>query len=85
MFLCSAFVPMMPKRSVFLGTQINHSLSTSNGQVMPLRTGYDEKLVERCSDVCASTAEQDGVVTDVTDFAITVTYKDGSTKTSRNR
>lgn len=69
-----------PKRAVFLGTQINHTLSTSNGQVMPLRTGYDEKLVERCSDVYASTAEQDGIITDVNDFAITVTYKDGSTK-----
>ena len=47
---------------------------------MPLRTGYDEKLVERCSDMYASTAEQDGVVTDVSDFGITVTYKDGTTK-----
>lgn len=47
---------------------------------MPFRTGYDAKLVERCNDTFAAVAEKEGTVTEVNDYAITVTYKDGSTR-----
>ncbi len=45
---------------------------------MPLRTGYDSVLAQRTSDLFAFTAKQDGVVTELNDHAMKVTYKDGT-------
>lgn len=67
-----------PKRLNFCGVQNSHSLSCSNNRVMPLRTGYDWKLVERSADMFASIAEQEGKVVSINDYAITVEYKDGT-------
>jgi hypothetical protein len=46
----------------------------------PCRTGYERVIAQRTSDLFATTAKQPGVVKNVTEEAITVEYKDGSTQ-----
>lgn len=43
----------------------------------PLRTGYEQIVAHRTTNIFASTAEQDGDVVDVSPTAIVVKYKDG--------
>ena len=68
------------KRSLLAAVQWAQTFSAENYKVLPTRTGYDSKLVERSSDRYCATAEQDGIVTEINKFAITVKYKDGTTK-----
>lgn len=69
-----------PKRIQFSSVQQSHSISANNYKVMPCRTGYDEKLLNQCSDSFATVADIDGVVKEVSKFSIIVQNKDGSTK-----
>ena len=57
----------VPKRSVFLGTQSIHSIPATGYHVMPTRTGYDNKLVQRAGDTFAATADKPGKVIEVND------------------
>lgn len=45
-----------------------------------VRTGYEQMVAHRVDDMFASTAKDDGVVTNVTEDAITITYKNGKNK-----
>ena len=47
---------------------------------MPCRTGYDEQLLNQCSDSFATVADIDGIVKEVSKFSIVVENKDGSTR-----
>lgn len=44
----------------------------------PLRTGYEQVLAHRTTDLFAATAEADGVITEVTKRALVLRHKDGS-------
>lgn len=46
----------------------------------PFRTGYEQIMAHRTSDLYATTAKQEGVVVSLTDKAIKVQYADGTIK-----
>lgn len=68
-----------PKRVSFQSTQASQAVSAANYRPNVLRTGYDNIIAHRTSELYSKIAKQDGTVTDVTKDAIQVTYKDGST------
>ena len=45
---------------------------------MPFRTGYEQIIAQRTSDIFAAAAQQDGKVTSMTEKSLVVTYADGS-------
>lgn len=65
-------------KSNFIGIQNSQGIFADGYQPTPLRTGYEQVVAHRTTDIFAATAEQDGVVTEVTKEAIVVTYADGS-------
>ena len=69
-----------PKRVNFIGIQYHSTMFSEGYQVQPVQTGYDEVIAHRVNDLFAYTAQEDGQVTALTDDAITVTYKDGTTR-----
>ena len=70
------------KRLGFVSIQNEHTLACSGYEALPVRTGAESVIANRTSEVFATTAKQDGKVTNITDKAITITYKDGSTETT---
>lgn len=70
-----------PKRQVFSGVQQSHTLSASNYRSLPVRTGYDQKLFARQTDMFGASAEDEGVVEEVSSYAIKVRYKNGKIRT----
>ena len=69
-----------PKRVNFIGIQYHSTMFSEGYQVQPVQTGYDEVIPHRVNDLFAYTAKGDGVISAVHPDAITVTYKDGSTR-----
>lgn len=70
-----------PKRTSFSNGQASQIMASTGYQVNPMRTGYEVVMPHRNYDLYTKVAEQDGVVTEVTDKYLLVTYKDGSTDT----
>lgn len=66
-----------PKRIVFSGTQVKHQLASQRNHILPVRTGYDSKLVARSADIFSAVCDYDGTVTELNDYAITITYSNG--------
>jgi hypothetical protein len=69
-----------PKRVNFIGIQYHSTMFSEGYQVQPVQTGYDEVIAHRVNDLFAYTAQLDGTITALSDDAITVTYKDGTTR-----
>lgn len=69
-----------PKRVNFIGIQYHSTMFSEGYQVQPVQTGYDEVIPHRVNDLFAYTAKGDGVISALSDDAITVTYKDGSSR-----
>lgn len=67
-----------PKRTNFINIQNSHAVACSGYKAPTVRTGYEQVVVHRVGESFASTAKQDGIVTEVTDTGIKVQYKDGS-------
>jgi len=67
------------KRVNFINIQQDHVVAINGGQVMPVRTGYDQVLPQRADDGFSVPAEDDGAVVSISDKVMTVKYKDGRT------
>lgn len=68
-----------PKRSTFTSTQASQAVSAMNYTPNILRTGYENVVAHRTSDLYSKVAADAGKVTEVTEDALRVTYKDGTT------
>lgn len=68
-----------PQRTSFASIQASQAVSAQNYTPNILRTGYDNVLAHRTTELYSKVAQQDGKVTSVTKDALTVTYKDGTT------
>lgn len=68
------------KRINFIPVQAQQGIAADGYQPSPLRTGQEQVIAHRTTEMFASTAEQDGVIENVTGRAITVKYKDGTTQ-----
>jgi hypothetical protein len=66
------------RRANFISIQNSHTVPCSGYEVVPFRTGYEQVVPYRVSDLYCVIAPQDGVVLDVTDRVIKVEYKDKS-------
>lgn len=69
------------KRVNFINIQQDHIVAINGGDVMPVRTGYDQILPHRADDLFSMSAEDDGVVVAITDKVLTIKYKDGRKET----
>lgn len=66
-----------PKRVNFTGIQHAHGVACSGYTQMPVRTGYEQVIAHRTSDLFALTAKKPGKVVEVNDHGIIVHYDDG--------
>lgn len=66
------------KRVSFASNQASQAVSAENYTPNILRTGYDNVLAHRTSELYSKVAKDEGTVTKVTDDVIQVTYKDGT-------
>lgn len=67
-----------PKRVNFISIQQSHTIAC-HGYTQPIvRTGYEQVISQRTSDMFSVSAKQDGVVSNITDKGIIVQYADGS-------
>lgn len=68
-----------PKRSSFTSTQASQAVSAVNYTPNILRTGYDNVVAHRTSELYSKVATEAGKVTEVAEDVLRVTYKDGTT------
>jgi hypothetical protein len=68
-----------PKRSTFTSTQASQAVSAMNYTPNILRTGYENVVAHRTSDLYSKVAADAGKVTELAEDALRVTYKDGTT------
>lgn len=68
------------RRVNFVSIQNSSSTFVKHARPTPVRTGYERVMAHRTSDLYATTAKADGVVTRLSKGAVEVTYKDGSIK-----
>jgi len=69
-----------PKRVNFIGIQQSHVVACSGYRQGSVRTGYEQVIAHRTSDLYSKSADDDGVVVSVSDIGIIVEYKNGETK-----
>jgi hypothetical protein len=69
---------LLAKRVSFASNQASQAVSAENYTPNILRTGYDNVLAHRTSELYSKVAKDEGTVTKVTDDVIQVTYKDGT-------
>lgn len=69
-----------PKRVNFVGIQHGHGIACKGYRAAALRTGYEQVIAHRTSDLYATTAKQDGRVVSVNQHGIVVEFADGSKK-----
>lgn len=72
-----------PKRIGFVSIQNAHTLSSDGYQQPIIRTGYEYLMPYKVGALYCVTAEEDGVVTAVTDKLISIEYKSGQKKSYR--
>lgn len=70
-----------PKRASFTSTQASQAVSAANYEINTLRTGYENIVPHRTSELYSKVARDDGKVVEVVDDCLTVEYKDGSRDT----
>lgn len=66
------------RRANFAGIQHGHGIACSGYRASALRTGYEQVIAHRTSDLYATTAKQDGRVVSTNDHGIVVEYADGT-------
>ncbi|EKD22584.1 MAG: hypothetical protein ACD_84C00041G0002 [uncultured bacterium] len=69
-----------PKRVNFVGIQQSHTVACAGYGQMPVRTGYEQVIAHRTSDLFALTAKSAGKVTQISEAGIIVEYENGETK-----
>lgn len=69
-----------PKRVNFVGIQHGHGIACTGYKQSPVRTGYEQVLAHRTSDLFAVTAKKPGKVVSISEDGIVVQYDDGETK-----
>ena len=69
-----------PKRVNFVGIQYHSTMFSEGYEPAMVRTGYEQMVAHRVDDLYATTAKDDGTVVQVTDEAITIAYKNGTSK-----
>lgn len=69
-----------PKRVNFAAIQRAHVRSCTGYGAMAVRTGYEQVIPHRTSDLFATTAKQDGKVVSVTKDGVLVEFADGTRK-----
>lgn len=70
----------MPKRVNFVGIQHTHGVACTGYKQSSVRTGYEQVIAQRTSDLFASASRQEGTVTSLSETGIVVTFKDGTTQ-----
>lgn len=65
------------KRIMFINTQHSHTIAAEAYKQPYIRTGYEKVIGQRTTKLFCSAAEQDGVVTSVSDKGMVVKYADG--------
>lgn len=68
------------RRVGFISVQNSHTVACKGYRTAPVRTGEEAVMVQRVGSSFASTAKGEGVVESVSENAITVKYKDGSSE-----
>lgn len=68
------------KRVNFTSIQNSHMIACPGYHVSPVRTGYEQVIAHRVSDIYAVTAKQDGVVKAISPHGMVVQYADGKEK-----
>lgn len=66
-----------PKRANFIGIQHSHGVACNGYHQMYVRTGYEQVIAQRTSDMYAVAAPKDGVVVSVSKTGVLVKYADG--------
>jgi len=66
------------QRIIFVGIQQSAGVSGIGYQPSPVNTGYDKVIAHDTDYRFSGIAEQDGVVTNITDRVLSVRYKDGT-------
>lgn len=66
------------KRAVFTSTQWSQAISASNYGIVSLRTGYENVIPHRTSELYSKVAKANGTVTEVKDDELVITYDDKS-------
>jgi hypothetical protein len=69
-----------PKRVNFVGIQHSHGIACDGYRQSAVRTGYEQILAQRTSDLFAYAARKDGKVISKKDSAILIEYEDGTQK-----
>lgn len=69
-----------PKRVNFVGIQHAHGVACSGYQQAAVRTGYEQVVAHRTSDLFAYSARKAGKVISISDAGIVVEYEDGERK-----
>lgn len=71
---------MDPKRANLAAVQQSSMVSALGGKLLPVRTGYEQVIANRCSDKFAYDAKHDGVIKSVEDKYLVIEYtkSDGS-------
>jgi hypothetical protein len=69
-----------PKRVNFVGIQHSHGIACDGYTQSAVRTGYEQVLAHRTSDLFALTAKQNGRVVSVSEQGLVIEYEDGETK-----
>jgi len=68
------------KRTNFIGIQHSHGLACDGYHQSAVRTGYEQVLTKRTSDLFAFTARKPGMVLSMTETSLLVEYEDGERK-----
>lgn len=71
-----------PKRVNFISIQQSAGTFAKGYRPSPLKTGYEQIMAHRTDDLFAYTAKGKGKVTQLTNKSVTVTYEDGTVKST---
>lgn len=66
-----------PKRVNFIAIQQGHGVACHSYHANAVRTGYEQVIAHRTSDLFATTAKKPGKVIALTEYGLTVEYDDG--------
>lgn len=67
-----------PKRTGFISVQNSQTMNAVGYELLPVRTGYERVVGARTSETFCKLADADGVVTDIGNGVVSVTYVDGT-------
>jgi hypothetical protein len=74
----TSHLKIMPKRVNFIAIQQEHALACEGYHQFTVRTGYDNIIAERTSELFAVIAKKPGTVRSVKDSGMVVDYDDGT-------